>query len=147
MRALRASESTIWRRLVVKAARSFLLLGLAVWPMGLMMGQEPAPAAGGRVTIFDGSRRMVTVDPSAGAPALSSLPGTHVQRVGQWGVPGRVYSRKYLLENIWDYTYGGYDRTIDSHINRLRAKVEDDPDEPKLVLTVWGVGYKFNDEY
>lgn len=61
--------------------------------------------------------------------------------------PGRVYSRKYLLENIWDYTYGGYDRTIDSHINRLRAKVEDDPDEPKLVLTVWGVGYKFNDEY
>ncbi|MBK7599209.1 MAG: response regulator transcription factor [Acidobacteria bacterium] len=60
--------------------------------------------------------------------------------------PGRVYSRKYLLENIWDYTYGGYDRTIDSHINRLRSKVEEDPDEPKLVLTVWGVGYKFNDE-
>ncbi len=60
--------------------------------------------------------------------------------------PGRVYSRKYLLENIWDYTYGGYDRTIDSHINRLRSKVEENPDEPKLVLTVWGVGYKFNDE-
>jgi DNA-binding response OmpR family regulator len=61
--------------------------------------------------------------------------------------PGRVYSRKYLLENIWDYTYGGYDRTIDSHINRLRAKIEEDADEPKMVLTVWGVGYKFNDEY
>jgi DNA-binding response OmpR family regulator len=61
--------------------------------------------------------------------------------------PGRVYSRKYLLENIWDYTYSGYDRTIDSHINRLRAKIEEDPDEPKMVLTVWGVGYKFNDEY
>ena len=60
--------------------------------------------------------------------------------------PGRVYSRKYLLENIWDYTYSGYDRTIDSHINRLRAKIEENPDEPKLVLTVWGVGYKFNDE-
>ena len=43
-------------------------------------------------------------------------------------------------------TYGGYDRTIDSHINRLRSKVEENPDEPKLVLTVWGVGYKFNDE-
>jgi DNA-binding response OmpR family regulator len=61
--------------------------------------------------------------------------------------PGRVYSRKYLLENIWDYTYSGYDRTIDSHINRLRAKIEENPEEPKMVLTVWGVGYKFNDEY
>ncbi len=60
--------------------------------------------------------------------------------------PGRVYSRKFLLENIWDYTYAGYDRTIDSHINRLRAKIEENPDQPKLVLTVWGVGYKFNDE-
>src|SRR5262249_12285032 len=61
--------------------------------------------------------------------------------------PGRVYSRKYLLENVWDYTYSGYDRTIDSHINRLRAKIEENADEPKMVLTVWGVGYKFNDEY
>jgi DNA-binding response OmpR family regulator len=60
--------------------------------------------------------------------------------------PGRVYSRKFLLENIWDYTFSGYDRTIDSHINRLRAKIEENPDEPKMVLTVWGVGYKFNDE-
>ncbi|HZS09093.1 MAG TPA: response regulator transcription factor [Blastocatellia bacterium] len=60
--------------------------------------------------------------------------------------PGRVYSRKYLLENIWDYTYSGYDRTIDSHINRLRSKIEEDPDHPKMVLTVWGVGYKFSDE-
>ncbi|MBN8734260.1 MAG: DUF11 domain-containing protein, partial [Acidobacteria bacterium] len=77
----------------MKAASSLLLIGLAVWPMALMWGQEPAPAAGGRVAIFDGSRRMVTVNPSAGAPALHSLPGTHVQRVGQWGIPGRVYSR------------------------------------------------------
>ncbi len=60
--------------------------------------------------------------------------------------PGRVYSRKYLLENIWDYTYSGYDRTIDSHINRLRAKVEEDPENPKMIMTVWGVGYKFADE-
>jgi DNA-binding response OmpR family regulator len=60
--------------------------------------------------------------------------------------PGRVYSRKFLLENIWDYTYSGYDRTIDSHINRLRAKIEEDPDNPKMVMTVWGVGYKFSDE-
>ena len=59
--------------------------------------------------------------------------------------PGRVFPRKYLLEKIWDYSYEGYDRTIDSHINRLRAKVEDNPDNPQLVLTVWGIGYKFTD--
>src|SRR5260370_22944496 len=52
--------------------------------------------------------------------------------------PGRVFPRKYLLEKIWDYSYEGYDRTIDSHINRLRAKIEQNPDNPQLVLTVWG---------
>ncbi len=60
--------------------------------------------------------------------------------------PGRVFPRKYLLEKIWDYSYEGYDRTIDSHINRLRAKIEDNPDNPQMVLTVWGIGYKFSDE-
>lgn len=60
--------------------------------------------------------------------------------------PGRVFPRKYLLEKIWDYSYEGYDRTIDSHINRLRAKIEDNPENPQMVLTVWGIGYKFTDE-
>src|SRR5437868_11215473 len=60
--------------------------------------------------------------------------------------PDRVFPRKYLLEKIWDYSYEGYDRTIDSHINRLRAKIEENPENPQLVLTVWGIGYKFSDE-
>ena len=60
--------------------------------------------------------------------------------------PGRVFPRKYLPEKIWDYSYEGYDRTIDSHINRLRAKIEDNPENPQMVLTVWGIGYKFSDE-
>ncbi len=60
--------------------------------------------------------------------------------------PGRVFPRKYLLEKIWDYSYEGYDRTIDSHINRLRAKIEENPENPLMVITVWGIGYKFNDE-
>jgi DNA-binding response OmpR family regulator len=60
--------------------------------------------------------------------------------------PGRVFPRKYLLERIWDYSYEGYDRTIDSHINRLRAKIEENPEDPQMVLTVWGIGYKFTDE-
>ena len=60
--------------------------------------------------------------------------------------PGRVFPRKYLLEKIWDFSYEGYDRTIDSHINRLRAKIEENPENPQMVLTVWGIGYKFSDE-
>ncbi len=59
--------------------------------------------------------------------------------------PGRVYSRAELLDHVWGYGYGGYEHTVNSHINRLRAKIEDDPAQPRYVLTVWGVGYKLFD--
>ncbi len=59
--------------------------------------------------------------------------------------PGRVYSRADLLDQVWGYGYGGYEHTVNSHINRLRAKIEDDPAQPRYVLTVWGVGYKLYD--
>lgn len=59
--------------------------------------------------------------------------------------PGRVYSRKKLLDLVWDYSYEGYENTVNTHVNRLRAKIEDDPNKPKYVLTVWGVGYKFTE--
>ncbi len=102
---------------------------------------DPAPIVRGNLRI-DPARREVTV----GGRAVELTPKEFELLSLFASHPGRVYSRKYLLENIWDYTYGGYDRTIDSHINRLRAKIEENPDEPKMVLTVWGVGYKFNDE-
>lgn len=57
--------------------------------------------------------------------------------------PGRVYTRAELLDRIWGYAHDGYEHTVNSHINRLRAKIEDDPAQPKYVITVWGVGYKF----
>ena len=60
--------------------------------------------------------------------------------------PGRVYSRTELLDHVWGYSYDGYDHTVNSHINRLRAKIEQDPTKPKFILTVWGVGYKFSDK-
>lgn len=60
--------------------------------------------------------------------------------------PGRVYSRARLLDEIWGYHHNGYDHTVNSHINRLRAKIEQDPARPRYILTVWGVGYKFNDQ-
>ncbi len=56
--------------------------------------------------------------------------------------PGRVYSRAELLDLVWGYGQGGYEHTVNSHINRLRAKVEPDPASPRYVLTVRGVGYK-----
>ena len=59
--------------------------------------------------------------------------------------PGHVYSRQDLLNAIWDTAYEGYKRNIDPHVNRLRTKIEGDPKRPKYVLTVWGIGYKFND--
>lgn len=58
--------------------------------------------------------------------------------------PGRVYSRNDLLDCVWGYKHSGYEHTVNSHINRLRSKLEKDPANPEYVLTVWGVGYKFN---
>jgi DNA-binding response OmpR family regulator len=57
--------------------------------------------------------------------------------------PGRVFSRAMLLQQVWDYAYDGYEHTVNTHINRLRQKIEPEPSEPRWVTTVWGVGYKF----
>ena len=60
--------------------------------------------------------------------------------------PGRNYSREALLNAIWGYEFNGYEHTVNSHINRLRAKIESDLSRPKYILTSWGVGYRFTDE-
>jgi DNA-binding response OmpR family regulator len=57
--------------------------------------------------------------------------------------PGRAYSRKELLDLVWGYQFNGYDHTVNSHINRLRSKIEKDPANPKYLQTVWGIGYRF----
>ncbi len=59
--------------------------------------------------------------------------------------PGRVFSRIQLLDQVWGYNHDGYEHTVNSHINRLRAKIEENPADPRYVLTVWGVGYKFSE--
>lgn len=60
--------------------------------------------------------------------------------------PGKSYDRTKLLNLIWGYDFQGYEHTVNSHINRLRAKIESDMSSPKFILTTWGVGYKFNEE-
>jgi DNA-binding response OmpR family regulator len=59
--------------------------------------------------------------------------------------PGRVYTRDQLLDFVWGYNHSGYEHTVNSHINRLRSKIEVDPSNPVYVRTVWGVGYKFSE--
>ena len=57
--------------------------------------------------------------------------------------PVRVFTRAQLLDQVWGYTHAGYEHTVNSHINRLRSKIEADPGNPAFIQTVWGVGYKF----
>jgi DNA-binding response OmpR family regulator len=59
--------------------------------------------------------------------------------------PGRVFSRAQLLDAVWGYSHEGYEHTVTTHINRLRAKVEQDPMQPRFILTVRGAGYKMRD--
>ena len=59
--------------------------------------------------------------------------------------PGHVFSRAQLLDAVWGYSHDGYEHTVTTHINRLRAKLEADPMRPLLILTVRGAGYKMRD--
>ncbi len=58
--------------------------------------------------------------------------------------PGRVYSRMELVEKVLGYDFEGYERAIDSHVKNLRAKLGDDPREPRFIHTVFGIGYRFD---
>lgn len=60
--------------------------------------------------------------------------------------PGKSYSRQRLLNLVWGYDFEGYEHTVNSHINRLRAKIEQNVSAPQYILTTWGVGYRFNEE-
>ncbi len=59
--------------------------------------------------------------------------------------PGRVFRRAELLDSVWGYGHEGYEHTVNSHINRLRSKIETDPSKPDVIVTVWGVGYKLSE--
>ncbi len=57
--------------------------------------------------------------------------------------PGQVFNRLQLLDSVWGYGHVGYEHTVNTHINRLRSKIEQDPRNPRYIKTVWGVGYQF----
>lgn len=60
--------------------------------------------------------------------------------------PGRVFSRDQLMDAVWGYAFAADTSTVTVHMRRLREKIEDDPSQPRLLLTVWGVGYRFGGE-
>ncbi len=60
--------------------------------------------------------------------------------------PGRTFSRRQLLDLIWESDADVFEHTVNSHVNRLRNKIEANPNRPRLILTVWGIGYRFTDE-
>lgn len=59
--------------------------------------------------------------------------------------PGKTYTREQLLSTVWGFEYNGFEHTVNSHINRLRTKIERNAQDPEFVLTTWGVGYRFKD--
>ncbi|MCA9950262.1 MAG: response regulator transcription factor [Anaerolineales bacterium] len=60
--------------------------------------------------------------------------------------PGQAFSRERLLEQLHGHSHDGFDRSIDAHVKNLRRKIEPDPSNPTYILTVYGIGYRFNDE-
>ena len=91
--------------------------------------------------VIERSKRRVTV-----GEASVSLTAKEFDLLVQFAChPGRVYTRSDLLSLLWGEGYEGFEHTVNSHINRLRAKIEINPARPDHLLTVWGVGYKFAD--
>ena len=101
-------------------------------------GEKAKPLEFGRLRI-DPERRTVTLEKKA--VELTAKEFDLLYYFAQ--NPGRVYTRSQLLDQVWGYTHSGYEHTVNSHINRLRAKIERDAANPEIILTVWGVGYKF----
>ena len=98
----------------------------------------PASLSAGELAI-DLDRRVVTL-----AGRTVELTAKEFDLLAHFAAhPGRVFSRAQLLDKVWGYSNIGYEHTVNSHINRLRAKIEQDPAKPRYILTVWSVGYKF----
>jgi DNA-binding response OmpR family regulator len=94
----------------------------------------------GNMRIAIGKRQVTVNDENIALTAKEFDLLTHFARN-----PGQVFNRVQLLDQVWGYNHEGYEHTVNSHINRLRAKIESDPAKPKYILTVWGVGYKFTE--
>ena len=89
--------------------------------------------------VIDRGRRRVSV----GGKKIELTPKEYDLLLLFASNPGKTFTREQLLNTVWGYQFEGYDHTVNSHINRLRAKVERNVTKPKYILTAWGVGYRF----
>jgi DNA-binding response OmpR family regulator len=110
----------------------------------MQLGQPPATLRFGRWRFEPASRLLVDESRGGGGGAVPLT-----QREAELlhflaARPGRTFGRDELLRRVWGSGFDGYEHTVNSHINRLRAKVEPDPREPRHLLTVWGQGYRFD---
>lgn len=105
-------------------------------------GVPPAKVVRVGELVVDLGRRTVTV----GGREVSLTPTEFDILAVLARHPGRPFTRAQLIDRVYDVAYAGYDRAIDSHIKNLRRKIEPDPPNPRYILTVYGVGYKLNDE-
>jgi DNA-binding response OmpR family regulator len=104
--------------------------------------EEPKTIQTGELTI-DVEKRKVTL--RGNAVDLTAKEFDLLLQFAQH--PGQVYTRSKLLDLVWGYAHEGYEHTVNSHINRLRTKIEQDTSHPRYILTVWGVGYSFSEEW
>ena len=98
-----------------------------------------APAIAAGDLSIDQERRLVTVT----GRAVELTPTEFDLLVVLASHPGRVFSRAELLDRVQGYAFEGYERTVDAHVKNLRQKIESDPKQPRYLLTVFGVGYRF----
>jgi two-component system alkaline phosphatase synthesis response regulator PhoP len=104
--------------------------------------QQPASVLRYGDLMIDLDRRSVSV---AGQPVeLTATEFDLLQVLAR--APGRPFTRTQLLERAYHVDYAGYDRTVDAHIKNLRRKIEPNPSEPRYILTLYGVGYKFAEQ-
>ncbi len=106
------------------------------------IGRENTTAISAEGLLIDIDKRKVVLDDKK----VELSPKEFELLVLMASNPGRNYTRTELLDMIWGYNFDGYEHTVNSHINRLRAKIESDMANPTFILTTWGVGYKFNED-
>ena len=110
------------------------------------MLQDKEPGKNGKLSFrslnVDMDKRKVTINNQQ----ILLTPKEYDLLVEMASHPGKSYSREELLNKVWGYEFLGYEHTVNSHINRLRSKIEADVSNPEYILTTWGVGYRFNEE-
>ncbi len=125
--------------------KPFNVMELVARAKAIVRRMEAVDSSAGNSIVCNGTLR---IDPSARRVTLAGAQIVLTAREFDLLLhfarhPGRVFTREQLLDTVWGGAHGGYAHTVNSHINRLRAKIERNAADPNWIQTVWGVGYRF----